>query len=115
MGTLLPHKAFYIGKVSKYGSRIVDKNGRDCLEFDLYLPGQNIKSDGFRSFYSVRVSAWGPADSGIDKRPVKGDIVGVMGIPNNNGKANALMCFTRDLAIGEEDIKVLLRRICEES
>lgn len=110
---MIPHKAIYIGKIDKWGSRVVSKNGRDCLEFSMYLPSQTIKTNGWREHYSVRVSAWGP-DGTIDKRPKKGDIVCVMGIPSNKERANALMCFTRDLAIGEEEIKALLGRICEE-
>ena len=110
---MIIQKALYIGRVDRWGSRVVSKNGRDCLEFSMYLPSQTIKSNGWREHYSVRVSAWGP-DGTIDKRPKKGDIVCVMGIPSNKERANALMCFTRDLAIGEEEIRALLGRICEE-
>ena len=110
---MIIQKALYIGRVDRWGSRVVSKNGRDCLEFSMYLPSQTIESNGWREHYSVRVSAWGP-DGTIDKRPKKGDIVCVMGIPSNKERANALMCFTRDLAIGEEEIRALLGRICEE-
>ena len=110
---MIIQKALYIGRVDRWGSRVVSKNGRDCLEFSMYLPSQTIKENGWREHYSVRVSAWGPGGT-IDKRPKKGDIVCVMGIPSNKERANALMCFTRDLAIGEEEIRALLGRICEE-
>lgn len=92
---------------------MVEKNGRDCLEFSMYLPSQTIMASGWRERYSVRVSAWGP-DGTLDKRVKKNDTVLVMGIPSNKGRANAVMCFTRDIAIGWEEIKQMLNRIAGE-
>ncbi len=108
------YAAIYIGRVDRYGSRIVDKNGRECLEFSMYIPGQKVKDNGWREMYTVRVSAWGPPAEGdgsyppIDKRPKKNDTVAVMGIPDNQGRANAVMCFTKNIAIGSSEIHNLL-------
>lgn len=96
--------ALYVGRVSKWGSRIVQKNGRDCLEFDVITPSQTIKPDGFRQGFYVRVSAWGPQEGTIDKAVKKGDLVLVKGLPSNLGRANAIMAFTKDIAVGENEI-----------
>lgn len=101
---MIEHKPIYIGRVSKWGARCLERNGRQVLEFDLLMPSQKLKPSGHREMYCVRVSAWGP-DGTMDKAVKKNDIVLVRGIPENAGKANAVMAFTKDMAIGEEEIR----------
>ena len=91
--------AIYIGRVSKYGARTVEKNGRKVLEFDLHMPGQEFNEHGYNKMFCVRVSAWGPDAETIDIEIKKGMIVEAFGKPTNSGRANALMCFTKDIKI----------------
>jgi len=74
-----------VGKVSKYGSRVLENPPR--IEMDLLCPSQRRTANA-RSMFCVRVSVFDPGD-----RPNSNDYVRVYGLPDIQQGRMMLMAF----------------------
>ena len=74
-----------VGKVSKYGSRVLENPPR--VEFDLLCPSQRRTTNG-RSMLSTRVTVYDPT-----ARPNGNDYVKVYGLPDIQQGRMMLMAF----------------------
>jgi hypothetical protein len=99
--------ASYVGRVSKWGSRKIEVNGSEVMQFTLYLPSA-VSDIAGHSTFTVRVSAYG-----VDVGPGPNDYVRVTGKPSTKpdkagGVWNNIMCY------GEQSIEVLSKFVPKE-